>query len=68
VSFLEAEAFAALAGARLPTEAEWETASRLAPRDGNFLESGAYHPLALREPLPRAFPRRCSGDVWEWDP
>jgi ergothioneine biosynthesis protein EgtB len=66
VSFLEAEAFARWAGARLPTEAEWEASAANAPRDGNFLESGAYHPLALREPLPAGIPAQMFGDVWEW--
>jgi ergothioneine biosynthesis protein EgtB len=65
VSFFEAEAFARWADARLPTEAEWEVASRSAPRDGNFLESGALHPLALREEPDGAL-AQAFGDVWEW--
>ena len=66
VSFFEAEAFARWAGARLPTEAEWEVAAAPAPLEGNFLESGAYHPLALREPPPAGVPAQMFGDVWEW--
>jgi formylglycine-generating enzyme required for sulfatase activity len=66
VSFFEAEAFARWAGARLPTEAEWELAAQGAPREGNFVESGALHPLALREdPAPGAL-AQAYGDVWEW--
>ena len=66
VSFFEAEAFARWAGARLPTEAEWEVAARNAPLDGNFMESGALHPLALREdPAPGTL-AQAFGDVWEW--
>jgi ergothioneine biosynthesis protein EgtB len=66
VSFFEADAFARWAGARLPTEAEWEIAVRDAPREGNFLESGALHPLALREPSAGAAIAQVFGDVWEW--
>jgi ergothioneine biosynthesis protein EgtB len=66
VSFFEADAFARWAGARLPSEAEWETAVGDAPPAGNFLDSGALHPLALREaPAPGRL-AQAFGDVWEW--
>ena len=64
VSFFEADAFARWAGARLPTEAEWESAAHtLDPTKGNYVESGLLHPHAgtATEGLQQMF-----GDVWEW--
>jgi ergothioneine biosynthesis protein EgtB len=66
VSFYEAEAFARWADARLPTEAEWEVAAASMPRAGNFLESNALHPLALREDPGPGELAQAFGDVWEW--
>ncbi len=66
VSYFEADAFARWAGARLPTEFEWEAAAAGCAIDGNFQESGMLHPLAAREDAPPATPAQLFGDVWEW--
>jgi formylglycine-generating enzyme required for sulfatase activity len=66
VSFYEADAFARWAGARLPSEAEWETAAGAAPVAGNFVETGALEPVPLAPDEGRDAPARLFGDVWEW--
>ena len=67
LSYFEADAFARWAGARLPTEAEWEVVAAGAPLRGNFAESGALHPTAAPTPVtPADGPRQLFGDAWEW--
>ena len=61
VSFYEADAFARWAGARLPTEFEWEAAAAGRPVDGNFVESGMWQPVAATDDALQFF-----GDAWEW--
>jgi ergothioneine biosynthesis protein EgtB len=65
VSYYEAEAFARWAGARLPFESEWEVAASKVPMEGNFVDSGNCHPVALRE-MPNVNLKQMFGDVWEW--
>jgi len=66
VSYFEADAYARWADARLPTEAEWEVAAQEAPVEGNFVESGLYHPAPLNASTTDGKLAQMYGDVWEW--
>jgi len=66
VSYYEADAYARWAGARLATEYEWELAAGELPQRGNFVESGALHPLATRDTVASGAVAQLFGDVWEW--
>jgi ergothioneine biosynthesis protein EgtB len=58
ISFFEADAYASWAGARLPTEAEWESAAAgLDPQRGQFLDAAG--PVRPRD-------HDLFGGVWEW--
>jgi ergothioneine biosynthesis protein EgtB len=63
VSYYEADAFARWAGARLPTEFEWETAAARHPVRGNFADSGALQPRPAGAGQGHL---QIYGDVWEW--
>jgi ergothioneine biosynthesis protein EgtB len=66
VSYFEADAYARWAGARLPTEFEWEIAAAGIVPSGNFLDSGALHPLPSPGDASARAPQQLFGDVWEW--
>ncbi|WP_106640526.1 ergothioneine biosynthesis protein EgtB [Allosphingosinicella vermicomposti] len=64
ISYYEADAFARWAGARLPTEQEWEVAAAtLDPRAGNQLDDAS---AARPRPASGSGLRQMFGDVWQW--
>lgn len=66
ISYYEADAYARWAGARLPTEAEWEIAARDTDSTGNFVESQHWHPTPWAETQTHSPLAQMFGDVWEW--
>ena len=65
ISFFEADAFASWAGARLPTEFEWEAAAAgLDPAAGQQLDAaGPVQPAATGDDTDL---QQMFGSVWEW--
>jgi ergothioneine biosynthesis protein EgtB len=63
LSYFEADAYARWAGARLPSEAEWEHVAAHHVVGGNLQESGQFHPLGADPDSPIS---QLFGDTWEW--
>ncbi len=74
LSYFEADAYANWAGARLPTEFEWERAALSYPIEGNFVETELFHPapgavaaaVSAEKPEKHQQLIQMFGDVWEW--
>ena len=77
ISYFEADAYANWAGARLPSEFEWERAALGCPIKGNFVEDETFHPAAWHRHHADDYGLKAQatkdraldqmfGDVWEW--
>jgi ergothioneine biosynthesis protein EgtB len=64
ISYFESDAYANWAGARLPTEFEWERVAADLPITGNFVNDERFHPAPASK-SESGF-EQIYGDVWEW--
>ena len=74
LSYFEADAYARWAGARLPSEVEWEVAARTVwdgegDAPGSFVDAGRFHPAPVATGGDGAAAgglRQMFGEVWQW--
>jgi len=66
LSYFEADAYARWAGARLPTEFEWEAAAAGQRTAGNFADDERLHPSTPDHAGEPGRLQQLFGDVWEW--
>lgn len=69
ISFYEADAYARWAGARLPTEVEWENAASRQEIEGCFADNNRLHPSSATDAMRGLNTDRLAqlyGDAWEW--
>ena len=74
LSYFEADAYARWAGARLPSEFEWEVAARSVWADeapaGTYADGRRFHPAPLAPDTGDGAPadglRQLAGEVWQW--
>ena len=75
LSYFEADAYARWAGARLPSEAEWEVAARTVwdgtgDAPGSWADAGRFHPAPAIPPAggdgAPAGLRQMFGEAWQW--